>query len=80
MTKLQIKSTSKPVNISKFTLSSLQLTYSPVGYGLRGSPGCQVRGAQTAFEALIRWANLISSSDETGRLFALLMDCSFCFA
>jgi hypothetical protein len=53
---------------------------SPVGYGRRGSPCCQVKGAQTALDALILWANLIKSSEGTGRLLALAMDWSFCLA
>lgn len=52
----------------------------PVGYGLRASPGCHVSGAHTAFEALILWAYFMRSSEDTGCLLALLIDCNFCFA
>jgi hypothetical protein len=52
----------------------------PVGYGLRGSPCCQVSGAQTALDADILWANLINSSEFTGLLLAREMDCNFCLA
>lgn len=44
------------------------------------SPCCQLSGAQTALEALIRWANFMSSSDDTGFRFARAMHCSFCLA
>jgi hypothetical protein len=59
---------------------SLSLILLPVGYGRLGSPGCQVVGAEIALVELIRCANLISSSDWTGLLLALAMDCNFCFA
>lgn len=51
-----------------------------MGYGRRGSPGCHVNGAQTASDELILCAYLISSSEDTGRLLALLIDCNFCLA
>lgn len=46
----------------------------PVGYGLRKSPCCQLRGAQTALEADILCANLIKSSEFTGLLLARAID------
>jgi hypothetical protein len=52
----------------------------PVGYGLRKSPCCQFKGAQTALEADILWANFINSSEFTGLLFARVIDCNFCLA
>ena len=51
-----------------------------VGYGRLGSPCSHVRGAQTAFDAEIRWAYLMSSSEGTGFSFALSIESSFCLA
>ena len=51
-----------------------------VGYGRRGSPCCQFSGADTAFEALMRWPYLIRSSAGTGIFFARSIDDNFSFA
>lgn len=52
----------------------------PVGYGLRGSPCCQVSGAETECVEEIRWAYFMSSSLFTGRLLARKILCIFCLA
>lgn len=51
-----------------------------VGYGLRGSPGTQVSGAQTALLALILCAYLMISSEEIAPFLAFSIDLSFSFA
>lgn len=46
----------------------------------RYKPGAQVGGEATALLALILWANLMSSSDDTFLLFACCMAFSFFLA